>query len=53
MKWKLLGSSKISARFQVTLPENVRAKLKVDEGELLLFSEEEGKVVLRNSSLEC
>ena len=53
MKWKILGSSKISVRFQVTLPEDVRVKLKVGKGEQLLFSEEDGKVVLRNSSLEC
>ena len=53
MKWNILGSSKLSARFQITLPDDVRKKLKVEEGEQILFSEEEGKIVLRNSKLEA
>ena len=51
MEWNILGSSKISTRYQVTLPEGVRQKLKIKDGEQLIFSEEEGKIVLRNSKL--
>ena len=47
-----MGASKISIRYQVTLPESVREKLNVKYGEQLLFSEEDGKVVLRNSRLD-
>jgi AbrB family looped-hinge helix DNA binding protein len=52
MNWNILGSSKISVRYQVTLPEDVRKRLDVKEGEQLLFSEEDGKIVLRNSRLD-
>ncbi len=51
MEWNILGSSKISTRYQVTLPEGVREKLKIKDGEQIIFSEEEGKIVLRNSKL--
>ena len=47
MEWNILGSSKISTRYQVTLPEGMREKLKIKEGEQIIFSEEEGKIVLR------
>ena len=52
MKWNILGSSKISTRYQITLPEDVREILGVKDGEQILFSKEDGKVVLRNSRLE-
>lgn len=53
MHWNIFGSSKISTRYQVTLPESVRKKLNIKDGEQLLFSEEEGKVVLRNFRLDA
>lgn len=53
MNWNILGSSKISVRYQVTLPEKVREKLDLKEGEQLLFSEEDGKIILRNSRLDA
>ena len=52
MKWNILGSSKISTRYQITLPDCVRDRLNVADGEQILFSEEEGKVVLRNARLD-
>jgi len=41
---KVLGSSKVTVRFQVTVPEEVRKKLKVKEGDNLVFVEENKKV---------
>jgi len=41
---RALGSSKVTVRFQVTVPEEVRKKLKVKEGDTLVFVEENKKV---------
>ena len=41
---KALGSSKVTIRFQVTVPEEVRKRLKVKEGDTLVFVEENKKV---------
>jgi len=41
---KALGSSKITVRFQVTVPEEARKKLKVKEGDTLVFVEENKRV---------
>ena len=40
---KALGSSKVTVRFQVTVPEEVRKKLKIKEGDTLVFVEENKK----------
>ena len=45
---KILGASKVTVRFQVTIPGEVRKMLKVKEGQTLVFVEEDGKVTLRN-----
>lgn len=44
---KILGASKVTVRFQVTIPDEVRKLLKVKEGQTLVFVEEDGKVTLR------
>lgn len=43
---KILGASKITVRFQVTIPENARKMMKVKEGQTLIFVEENGKVMI-------
>ncbi len=43
---KALGSSKVTVRFQVTVPEEVRKKLNVKEGDSLVFVEENKKVYI-------
>jgi AbrB family looped-hinge helix DNA binding protein len=43
---KILGASKITVRFQVTIPEGVRKMMKVKEGQTLIFVEENGKVMI-------
>lgn len=44
---RLLGSSKLTSRYQITLPEEARKILKVRDGDLVAIVEENGKVVLK------
>lgn len=43
---KALGSSKVTVRFQVTVPEEVRNKLKVKEGDNLVFVEDGNRIYI-------
>ncbi|GKS67902.1 hypothetical protein YTPLAS73_14490 [Nitrosarchaeum sp.] len=43
---KVLGSSKVTVRFQVTVPENVRDKIKVKEGDTLVFVEDGKRIYI-------
>ncbi len=43
---KILGASKVTIRYQVTLPPGVRKLLMVDEGDTLVFAEDRGKVFI-------
>lgn len=43
---KILGASKVTVRYQVTVPEQVRNLLGIKEGQTLVFTEENGKVSL-------
>ena len=45
---KILGASKITVRYQVTIPEEVRNVMKIKEGQTLVFAEENGKVILKS-----
>jgi bifunctional DNA-binding transcriptional regulator/antitoxin component of YhaV-PrlF toxin-antitoxin module len=42
---KILGASKVTVRYQVTITENVRKYMKVEVGQTLVFTEENGKIV--------
>jgi AbrB family looped-hinge helix DNA binding protein len=44
---RLLGSSKVTARYQITIPDEARKILKVKDGQVVAFVEENGKVVLK------
>ena len=41
---KILGASKVTVRYQVTIPEG--ELLKIKEGQTLVFAEENGKIYL-------
>ena len=41
---KIVGSSKITKRYQVTIPEEARKILKISIGDTLAFIEENGRV---------
>jgi len=45
---KILGASKVTVRFQVTIPEDVRKHMKIKEGQTLVFAEENGKIILKS-----
>ena len=41
---KVIGASKVTVRYQVTVPEIVRRRLGIKEGDTLVFYEEDGKI---------
>jgi AbrB family looped-hinge helix DNA binding protein len=43
---KVLGASKVTVRYQVTIPEEVRERLKIKEGDTLVFAEEGSKIFI-------
>ena len=43
---KIIGSSKITKRYQVTIPDEARKILKVAVGDTLAFVEENGRVFI-------
>lgn len=43
---RIIASSKITRRFQITLPKDVRERFKFEEGDLVLFVVEDGKLLL-------
>ncbi len=43
---KALGSSKVTVRYQVTIPEEVRKKMKVKEGDTLVFVEDGKRIYI-------
>ena len=45
---QILGASKITVRYQVTIPEKVRKFMNVKEGQTLVFVEDDGKIVLKS-----
>jgi AbrB family looped-hinge helix DNA binding protein len=49
-KREILGMSKITYKFQVTIPKRVRDKFELKEGETLIFIEENGRLTLAKST---
>ena len=47
MKEKTLGAAKLSTKGQVTVPADARRKFNLNVGDLILFIEEDGKLVLK------
>jgi len=45
---RLLGTSKISFRFQVTIPREARKAFNLKEGDVIIFLDDNGELVLRN-----
>lgn len=45
---QIIGASKITARYQVTVPEKVRDLMELEEGQTLVFVEENGNIVLKS-----
>jgi len=49
---KVLGDSKVTGKFQATIPKPVRDFLKLASGDRLVFLSESGRVVVRKGRLE-
>jgi len=47
MHGKTLGATKLSTKGQVTVPVNARRKFNLQVGDIILFIDENGKLVLR------
>ncbi|NIO36594.1 hypothetical protein GTO27_02715 [Candidatus Bathyarchaeota archaeon] len=45
----ILGTSKVSIKFQVTIPKEARQFLNMKAGERLVFKKENGKVILEKA----
>jgi AbrB family looped-hinge helix DNA binding protein len=46
MSKEQIGESRITTKGQVTLPKNVRELLNAEEGDYIIFYQEEGKVFI-------
>lgn len=44
---KTLGACKLSTKGQVTIPSDARKRFKLNVGDLIVFMEEDGQLVLR------
>jgi AbrB family looped-hinge helix DNA binding protein len=49
---KILGDSKLTAKFQATIPRGVRDVLKLDAGDRLVFVWEHGRISVKKAKLE-
>jgi len=43
---KVLGASKVTTRYQITIPEEVRKRLNIKIGDSVAFIEENGKIYI-------
>jgi AbrB family looped-hinge helix DNA binding protein len=49
LRERVLGTAKISTKAQVTIPIEARKKFKLDIGNLLIFVEEDEKLIIRKA----
>ena len=45
-KRQVLGTSSITRKYQLTVPKKARDKFKLEEGDLIMFIEENGRLYL-------
>ena len=45
--------AKITSKGQITIPIDIRRKLGVKEGDKILFVEEQGRIIMMNSSMDA
>ena len=43
---EILGTSKLSHKYQITIPREVRERFNLDAGNIVVFVDENGKLVL-------
>ena len=44
---KFLGSAKVTSRGQVVIPKEVREKFKINQGDFVLFHDDDGKLTIK------
>jgi AbrB family looped-hinge helix DNA binding protein len=49
---EILGTSKISSKFQITVPKEVRDRFGFKADEILVFADDNGKLVIRKNTTE-
>lgn len=49
---KVIGDSKLTGKFQATIPKGVREVLKLDSGDRVVFVWEHGYVLVKKGKLE-
>ena len=49
-KEKILGTSKVTRRYQITIPKAVRAFLEVNQGDIIVFVFKNGEIVIRKGT---
>ncbi|MGD0318219.1 MAG: AbrB/MazE/SpoVT family DNA-binding domain-containing protein [Nitrososphaerales archaeon] len=52
MTKEILGTSKLTYKFQVTIPKEVRAKFGLKERDILVFINENGRLVVSKNLAE-
>lgn len=45
--------AKVTSKGQITIPVDIRRKLGVKEGDKILFVEEQGRIIMMNSSMDA
>ena len=46
---EILGTSKLSHKFQITVPKEVRERFKIEANDIVVFYDENGKLVIGKS----
>jgi len=49
---KILGISKLTTKGQITIPKVVREKLNLKAGNIVVFIERNGEIIIRRSELK-
>lgn len=49
-KKEVLGMTTITYKYQVTIPKKLREKHQLEEGDTIMFVEEDGKIFLKKST---
>lgn len=50
MAVEILGTSRLSSKFQITVSKEVRERFKIEANDLIVFWDDNGKLVLRKST---
>lgn len=49
-KKEILGMSKITYKYQITIPKRVREKYHLDESDVILFVDEDSRLYIKSST---